>query len=142
MDQFLQLDISSSEFKNSKEFPTKTVSQINLNSNDLYQIKKKATFKNSNQEAFVTKQSIPFHQSSLQHETQKFSLCNYLIDPNKFRFKFIVRIMAHVLKYVKILRHRVHTRRHPTTKTTNNDVQQNEAYHLTDDEIEETEIYF
>ena len=83
--------------------------------------------------------SINLH-SNMKHENV-ILFPTYLIDPNKFRFKFVVRILANVLKYVKIFRHLVHTRRNPNTKTTNNDVQQNEAYHLTDDEIEEAEIY-
>ena len=40
--------------------------------------------------------------SQCPNETrQQYEYCNYLIDPNKFRFRKIIRIIALVIKFIK-----------------------------------------
>ncbi|XP_066914399.1 uncharacterized protein [Clytia hemisphaerica] len=95
-----------------KDFPIKKVSQIILNSSDLTQMKKEATFE-SNQHHSFTKTSG--HSSLPAEVSERYSFSKYLIDPNRFRFTKVIRILALVFKYLQKLRYLAQQRRASNT---------------------------
>ena len=95
-----------------KDFPIKKVSQIILNSSDLTQMKKEATFEGNQHQSF-TKTSG--HSSLPAEVSERYSFSNYLIDPNRFRFTKVVRILALVIKYLQKIRYLAQLRRNSNT---------------------------
>jgi len=71
---------------NEEDFPTKTVSQIILNSTNLNEVKKEATIECNQHKGYFSLSSKVLT-----------SLPKFLIDPNKFRFHHVLRILGHVI---------------------------------------------
>ena len=124
------------------QFPTKSVNQISLNSNDLHDMKKETVFDNSHQEAFITKPKLTHQPLALPEVSKYYRISNYLIDPNKFRFSFVVRIMAHVLRFVDKIKQSVHIKQSTVRKKFIDSEHQKEVYHLTEIELQRAQTYF
>jgi len=81
---------------NEEDFPTKTVSQIILNSTNLNEVKKEATIECNQHKGYFSLSSKVL--TSLPAEVQeRYSFSKFLIDPNKFRFHHVLRILGHVI---------------------------------------------
>jgi len=129
---------------NEEDFPIKTVSQIILTNSEQKEVNDEApTFKFNNEIKTTNYNADSSTSSGISAEVQKrYAFSNYVIDPNKFHFKKVLRILAIVIKFVTILQYLV------TSKTNNansSKVSNNEgsvAVYLTDDEINKAELYF
>ena len=111
-------------------FPTKTVSQINFNSSDLCAIKNEAI--QGNHEVYVASMKI------VSEVQQHYSYSKYLIDPNKFPFQRVVRILALVIKFLQLLKSSVALRKNSTTST----IEFKSNGRLTDEQLKQAETYF
>ena len=124
---------------NTDEFPTKTVNQIILDSIDLNHMKKETTYESNHQEVYLS-----YQNRSLPIEVKdRYKFSTYLLDPNKFRFRSVVRIFAYVIKYVKNLKHAMLSKRKQTSPedvtTTPRDP---EDIRLTEEELQQAESYY
>ena len=100
--------------KGKRCFPAKTIDEIRLNKEEIVVIQKENLIKYSpekhedeHQNAYLATQvenGISCYKNVPQEVEECYKFSNYLIDPNKRRFKTVVRIMALVLKFVKSLR--------------------------------------
>ena len=78
------------------ESPTLTIDNISLNAKDLQNIKKES------KEAITHDARCYIKVSNEISDKYKFS--NYIIDPNLYRFKSVVRILAMVMKFISNFR--------------------------------------
>ena len=81
------------------EFPTKTLDEINMTPSDLDE---------ANKEKIVVKTYFSFKslEVSAYSDDQtklRYKYSNYLLDPNKFRFRKVVRVFSLVLSFIKKL---------------------------------------
>ena len=83
----------------SNEFPALTVEEINLNTNQMVEAKKECSLEYDDT-VFVQRQ-VPDDVRS------RYLYSKYLLDSNKYRFYTVVRIMALVIKFIRMLQHRV-----------------------------------
>ena len=100
--------------KDKKSFPAKTIDEIRLNKEEIVAIQKENLIKYSpekhedeHQTAYLATQvdnGLSCYKNVPQELEEFYKFSNCLIDPNKRRFKTIVRIIALVLKFVKNLR--------------------------------------
>ena len=81
------------------EFPALTVDEVKLNSSELNEASKESNF-DFTANAFV-KRYVP------DEVEQRYHYSKFLLDPNRHRFKVIIRIMAYVIKFVRILQGRI-----------------------------------
>ena len=79
-----------------KEFPAKTIDEVKLNNQDIVEVRKESNFEFDNL-SFVTRH-VP------DDVQERYQLSNYLIDPNRYRYKKVIRIMAFVLKFIHNLK--------------------------------------
>ena len=109
--------------KDSKEFPIKSLDQIrlrreelaamqvenvlkhNLDVTDIQNSDENTVFMADKQQLYYN-ESINVHQQKIiPHEvTECQILSSYLLDPNKHRFRTVGRIMAFVLKFIKLVK--------------------------------------
>lgn len=91
-----------------EEFPIKTVSQIILSSSDLHEASKEApslTPSVLEEEVCNVNVMSDSHISCVSDEVQKrYSYSNYVIDPNKFRYQKVIRILAIVQKFINLIK--------------------------------------
>ena len=89
--------------KSKADLPIKTVSDIILNVTELHEIQNEATStKLASKDVF----NCDSRRISLlpKEVKERYLFSSYLIDPNKFSFKKVVRILAIVIRYVKLLK--------------------------------------
>ena len=126
--------------KENTEFPIKSVDQIKLRESEVESCKRELLLEresalpdahicypigiNVDQNRVVPEQLASYYQYS-----------QYLIDPNKFRFKIVVRIMAYVMRFVKNL-----IQKHRQKKGYNLSLQTDKT--LNEKEIRDAENYF
>ena len=91
--------------KEVEDFSMKTVRELSLSSDEVNQIKEEIP---SNKE-FSTNQQA--HSASIDHKgnipeevTSRYCLSNYILDPNKFHFSKVIRIVSLVIKFVNLLK--------------------------------------
>ena len=112
------------------KFPSSTIHEIKLNANEVEEIKKEVTF--GTMETYTMERKIP------NEVLERFKFSNYLIDPNKYRFKKVVRIMALVIRFIKNLRSKS-TSNEKMVKVKNNI---KSMVNLSEEEIKDGERYF
>ena len=91
------------------KFPTKSFNEINLEKEELLSLQKENLLKYNqdlmerNEEKVVY--TISNQQSKVPLEVQEcYQFSNYLLDPNKRRFKTVIRIFAFVLRFTRNVR--------------------------------------
>ena len=89
-------------------FPMKTVRELSLSSDEVNQIKEEIP---SNKEFNDVSTNQQAHSASIHHKgnipeevTSRYRLSNYILDPNKFRFSKVIRIVALVIKFTNLLK--------------------------------------
>ena len=97
--------------KDKRCFPAKTIDKIRLNKEEIVTIQKENLLKCSpekhedeHQNDYLATQvdnGLSCYQKMPQEVEECYKFSNYLIDPNKRRFKTFVRIIIFVLKFVK-----------------------------------------
>jgi len=83
------------------QMPIKAVNQLNLSHEDIAELKKETTCTyhgSINNNVHVIQSSLP------EGIEERYQLSNYLVDPNKYRFEKVARIMAIVIKFVAAIR--------------------------------------
>ena len=82
-----------------ENFPTQTIEEIKLNQQELAEAEKeKIIFK-----AFHSNHQVPeLEASSFDKVKSRYDFSRYLIDPNRFSFRKVLRIMTLVLTFVKL----------------------------------------
>ena len=66
---------------------------------------------------------------------RRYKFSQYIIDPNRRRFRTVVRILAWVMKFIKILKNKVKKKFHQNTENSSSE----EPRRLTDDDIKNAE---
>ena len=107
------------------EFPTCKVNEINLNNSQLDEARKEYPYEYL--ESIYLQRLVP------DEVTQRYEFSQYLLDPNKYRFKTVVRVMAFVKKFVKNLQIRVKKKLHTSVAS---------RISLCDAEIKSAEMYY
>ena len=100
--------------KDKRCFPAKIIDEIRLNKEEIVAIQKENLLKYSPEKheyehknvylATQVENGISCYKNVPQDVEECYKFLNYLIDPNKRRYKTVVRIIALVLKFVKNLR--------------------------------------
>ena len=138
--------------KDNKEFPIKSLDQIRLSREDLAAIQVENVLKHNldvtdiqssdennvymahKQQLYYNESINVYQQKIIPHEvTECYKFSSYLLDPNKHRFRTVVRIMAFVLKFIKLVKTK------SPQKFQNNDVN---SITLSDEEILAAKEYF
>ena len=128
---------------NESSFPTQTVSNVILTNSEIQQMRLESPSFNEDviklkANTFTTVFKDQFPSEEIQ---QRYSFSQYIIDPNKFSFNKVVRILAIVFKFLKCLKHLVKFRK--TNNTAFIDHQRKKpSIILSDKEIKEAEMYF
>ena len=78
------------------EFPTLTLEQIKISQQELNEANKETMI----MKTFHTNQNAEVDSSIDEQIELRYMFSNYLIDPNKFRFRKVIRVFALVLKFV------------------------------------------
>ena len=93
--------------KEVENFPMKTVRELSLSSDKVNQIKEQIP---SNKEFSGISTNQQVHSASIHHKgnvpeevTSRYRLSNYILDPNKFHFSKVIRIVALVIKQIQKL---------------------------------------
>ena len=103
------------------KFPMSSPSEIKLNETDINEVKVEA-------EVHLVEQS----SSKVSLDVKdRYAFSGYMIDPNKYSFSKVVRILAYVYRFCHNLQNR--TKRHPSLSC---------PMYLSDEEIQEAEKYF
>ena len=87
----------------STNFPIKTAKEICLSQAEIQEVSKESHQSpevGSQQTSYITSTTIVPNQVS-----DRYAFSNYIIDPNKFRFSSVIRILAIVIKFIKNLKH-------------------------------------
>ena len=94
--------------KEVEDFPMKTVRELSLSSDEVNQIKEEIL---SNKEFNDINTNQQAHSRSIHHKgnipeevTSRFRLSNYILNPNKFLFSKVIRIVALVFKFIYLLK--------------------------------------
>ena len=100
------------------QFPAKTLAEINLTNNEVSHMINNESNDNltSNLCYFAANFSYhsPENQKKINDELRKrYTYSDYIVDPNRHRFRDVVRIVALVISFVKLLRQRVEQRKDP-----------------------------
>ena len=138
--------------KDNKEFPIKSLDQIRLSREELAAIQVENVLKHNldvtdiqnsdennvytadKQQLYYNESINVYQQKIIPHEvTECYKFSSYLLDPNKHRFRTVVRIMAFVLKFIKLVKTK------SPQKFQNNDVN---SITLSDEEILAAKEYF
>ena len=138
--------------KDNKEFPIKSLDQIrlsreelaatqienvlehNLDVTDIQSSDENNVYMAHKQQLYYNESINVYQQKIIPHEvTECYKFSSYLLDPNKHRFRTVVRIMAFVLKFIKLVKTK------SPQKFQNNDVN---SITLSDEEILAAKEYF
>ena len=131
--------------KDNKEFPIKSLDQIRLSRQELAAIQIENVLKHNldvtdtqssdeNNVYMVDEQKLYYNESIPHEVTECYKFSSYLLDPNKHQFRNVVRIMAFVLKFIKLVKTKP-----PQKFQNNNDVN---SITLSDEEILAAKEYF
>ena len=82
-----------------QEFPMKTIDEIKLDQKDLFEANKEKVIVQS----FYNLNDLGFNENVDKQILLRYQFSRYLIDPNKYRFKKVNRIMGLVLTFVEKL---------------------------------------
>ena len=110
-----------------EEFPTYTVAEVKINNSQLDEVKKE-TFNIFN---------IHYTKKIPDEVQQRYRFSNYVIDPNKFNFNKVIRILSFVLKFIRQLKRNVSQRASIKSSPSQADV-----CILDDQSLKEAEDYF
>ena len=108
---------------NTANFPMKTVNEISLNTDELEHIKQEVPsnkeFENSFNNHDTT--SISMHQETIipDEVSTRYKFSNYIIDPNKYRFTKVIRILAYIIKFISNIKKIKLNLSSSTSKTSN-----------------------
>ena len=80
-----------------QDFPSSTIDELKLNQNDL----EEAETEKICIQSFYNQSELGFDKYVDEQVKLRYQLSNYIIDPNRFRFRKVVRILALVLTFVK-----------------------------------------
>ena len=108
---------------NEKDFPIRSASQIKLSAQDLKFHNDESVIPNSD---WINKQLsrdfnhsfVAMSEEALNKISERYKLSNYLIDPNRFRLRKVVRIVALVFLFIKKLKLKISTK--PNSSTISN----------------------
>ena len=89
--EWMRLDIS--------QFPSFTVDEITISKNQLEEVRKECTIDVVGE--------LSYHSTISAEVGSRYAYSNYLLDPNKFRFRTVVRVIAIVLRFVNALKRKV-----------------------------------
>ena len=140
--------------KNKIHFPTKTITEITLSNKEISEVQNENLAKYSqdineiyyklNEENKASYSAISINNPNdeqkcniLNEVNQCYDFSKYLLDPNKYRFKTIVRIMAFVFKFINNARK--NTKRISSKQNKEDDMQG--MVLLTDNDIEVSKRY-
>ena len=93
--------------KKVENFPMKTVRELSLRSGAVNQIKeeipsnKKFNNVSTNQQAHS---ALIHHKGNIPEVKSRHYLSNYILDPNKFHFSKVIRIVGLAIKFVSLLK--------------------------------------
>ena len=128
--------------KESEQFPVKSVDEVSLNHNDMQQVKKEMAFSHDyDQTGEVRKMvhnCVVVARNIPEEVARRYEFSQYIIDPNRRRFRTIVRILAWVMKFIKILKNKVKKKFHQNAENSSSE----EPGRLTDDDVKNAENYF
>ena len=123
------------------EFPIKSVQEINLNNEDMQAMKKELPYSKFESDVHIAKTTI---KNNFPDEvSRRYEVSNYIIDPNRHRFKFIIRVTAIVLKFVKILFERIRNPESDKHQKIQEHLKiEDFKVYLSEEEIKEAKSYF
>ena len=138
--------------KDNKEFPIKSLDQIklsreeraaiqvenvlkhNLDFTDIQNSDENNVYMADKQQLYYNESIHVYQQKIIPHEvTECYKFCSYLLDPNKHRFRTLVRILVFLSKFIKLVK------TNSPQKFQNNDVN---SITLSDEEILAAKEYF
>ena len=100
----------------SSEFPVKEIDEIKLNDGEVADIKKEypkilnSDFDWSPDLVSGASQILPAYAAYKivpDAVMERYAFSKYLIDPNKYRFQVVIRIMAIVMRFIKVIQRRL-----------------------------------
>jgi hypothetical protein len=83
------------------DFPVKTVEQVILDNEAKSEARKEKIIVDVLQDSYFVGHIFIPEQHDPQEVGIRYKFCDYVIDPNKFRFRKVVRVLALVLKFVQ-----------------------------------------
>ena len=84
------------------QFPMKSIKDLNLSMPELKKIQKETPYSSSEAHSTISNDLNGINKSNVPNEVMERSMFSkYLIDPNRFRFSIVVRIMTYALKFFK-----------------------------------------
>ena len=82
-------------------FPTFTLDELKLSKNDVEESEKEKFVLDLNERMFLAR-SFYFHKENVDKDIRsRYQFSDYLIDPNRFRFRKVLRILALVFTFIK-----------------------------------------
>ena len=83
------------------DFPTFTLDELIFSKNDAEECEKEEFILYLDKRMFLSR-SFYFHKENVDEKIRfRYKLSGYLIDPNRFRFRKVVRILALVLTFIR-----------------------------------------
>ena len=79
------------------DFPVQTLEEIKLSRQDVVEVEKESIV----HKTFHSNRSACFDDGAEEHIRNRYQFSKYVIDPNRFRFRKVVRILSIVLKFIK-----------------------------------------
>ena len=130
--------------KDSESFPTKSVRDVSLNQNEMQELHKEIPFSHGYDQTREVKKLIlncvVVARNIPDGVIKRYKFSGYLIDPNKHRFHAIIRIIAGVIKFIRILKERV------KQKTDRKNIEETScskvAVYLSEGDLNNAEKYF
>ena len=83
------------------DFPVKTVEQVILDNEAKSEARKEKILVDVLQDNYFVGHTYVPEQQVPEEVGLRYTFCDYVIDPNKFRFKKVVTVLALVLKFVQ-----------------------------------------
>ena len=125
--QWMKLDVS--------QFPMKSVQDLHLSNSEIQEIEKEVPY------IKVEAHSVNTLDNASDEIMKRYVYSKYLIDPNRHSFNVVVRIMAYVMKFCKILLKRNSIKDSADhSRSSNFDVKN--SVQLSEAEIAQGEMYF
>ena len=131
------------------EFPIKSINDIKLDAKEAKDVNVELMSSVTNADdltKFDWPQNAPESQIHVTSRVAKdkvllrYQYSNYIIDPNRHKFSTVVRILAIVLKFIKLCRNKARTKQNSCSNLTSQD--DVDELILTDDEINDAKAYF
>ena len=119
--------------KSRDEMPIQSVNEILLNHDEMDEVKKEVPCKVPETHTIHSIQIVPGRKLP-EKINERYTFSNYVIDPNKHRFKVIVHIVAIIMKFINNTRNKV--------RTTNQLHPKKNKLFLFEQEIKNAENYF